>query len=42
MFFLTPASTALIGWSMFGEQLSAITLMGVAIAAVGVFMASRG
>lgn len=42
LFFLTPASTALIGWSMFGEQLSAITLMGVAIAAVGVFMASRG
>lgn len=41
LFFLTPVSTALIGWALFGEQLSALALLGVAIAAVGVFIAAR-
>ncbi|NDV52622.1 DMT family transporter [Salipiger sp. PrR003] len=41
LFFLTPASTALIGWAMFGEQLSAMSLVGVAIAGAGVFIAAR-
>ncbi|MDE4142237.1 DMT family transporter [Phaeobacter gallaeciensis] len=41
LFFLTPVSTALIGWIMFGEQLSVLALVGVALAAAGVFIAAR-
>jgi len=41
LFFLTPASTALIGWAMFGEQLSVLALLGVAVAAAGVYIAAR-
>lgn len=39
LFFLTPISTALIGWGMFGEDLSATALCGIAIAATGVLIA---
>lgn len=36
LFFLVPASTALIAWPMFGETLSPLALLGVALAAAGV------
>lgn len=40
LFFLTPASAAVIAWAMFGETLSALQILGFAIAAVGVALAS--
>jgi len=36
LFFLVPASTALIAWPMFGETLSPLALVGVALVAAGV------
>lgn len=41
LFFLTPVSTALIAWAMFGEQLSGLAIVGMGIAAVGVWVAGR-
>lgn len=36
LFFLVPASTALLAWPLFGETLSPLGLLGVALAAAGV------
>lgn len=41
LFFLTPVSTALIAWAMFGEQLSALAIAGMGVAAAGVWVAGR-
>ena len=41
LFFLVPASTALIAWAMFGETLGPLALTGVAITALGVLMVNR-
>lgn len=41
LFFLVPASTALIAWALFGETLTAVELGGVAATAVGVLMVNR-
>ncbi|WP_341646832.1 DMT family transporter [Thauera sp. SDU_THAU2] len=42
LFYLTPPTTALIAWAMFGETLSAIALAGMAVAVAGVWLARKG
>ncbi len=42
LFYLTPPTTALIGWAMFDEQLSSVALAGMAIAVSGVWLARKG
>lgn len=42
LFFLVPPSTALTAWAMFGETLGPLTLGGVVLTAVGVFLVQRG
>ncbi len=41
LFYLTPAMTALIAWAVFGETLSYLALIGMAIAATGVWLARQ-
>lgn len=41
LFFLVPASTALIAWALFGETLTPVELSGVAATALGVLMVNR-
>lgn len=41
LFFLTPISTALIAWALFGETLSGIALFGMGIAVAGVYLSRR-
>jgi drug/metabolite transporter (DMT)-like permease len=38
LFFLTPPTTALIAWAMFGESLPALALAGMGIAVAGVYL----
>jgi drug/metabolite transporter (DMT)-like permease len=38
LFYLVPASTALIAWLMFGERLNALAIAGMAICALAVFL----
>ncbi|WP_287365825.1 DMT family transporter [Thauera sp.] len=42
LFYLTPPTTALIAWAMFGETLSALAVAGMAIAVAGVWLARKG
>jgi drug/metabolite transporter (DMT)-like permease len=39
LFYLTPPTTALMAWALFGEILSGIALGGMALAAAGVWLA---
>lgn len=41
LFYLVPAVTAVLAWLLFGEELSAIQILGMAVAAAGVALASR-
>lgn len=41
LFYLTPATTTLIAWWLFGESVGAIALAGMALAAVGVWLARQ-
>ena len=41
LFYLTPPTTALIAWAMFGETLSGWALAGMALAAAGVWLARQ-
>lgn len=41
LFYLTPPATALIAWGLFGETLSALAMAGMALVAVGVWLARR-
>jgi drug/metabolite transporter (DMT)-like permease len=41
LFFLVPPCTALIAWPLFGETLGLIALIGMALTAAGVALASR-
>lgn len=41
LFYLVPAVTAVIAWLLFGEELSAIQIAGMAVAMVGVGLATR-
>lgn len=40
LFYLVPAVTALMAWALFGEQLTMVQLVGMAIATVGVALAT--
>ena len=39
-FYLVPAVTALIAWALFGEELTPVQIVGMAIAAFGVALAT--
>ncbi|TRZ69315.1 MAG: DMT family transporter [Rhodocyclaceae bacterium] len=41
LFYLTPPTTAILAWAMFGEQLDAPAIVGMAVAAFGVALALR-
>lgn len=41
LFYLTPPTTALIAWALFGETLTGLSMAGMALAAVGVWLARR-
>jgi len=41
LFFLVPPCTALIAWPLFGERLGPLALIGMALTAAGVALASR-
>lgn len=42
LFYLTPPTTALIAWALFGETLAGPALAGMALTAAGVWLARRG
>jgi len=42
LFYLTPPTTALMAWSIFGETLSGLALAGMFVAAFAVWLARRG
>ena len=41
LFYLVPAVTALIAWALFGEQLNLVQIAGMAIATLGVGLATN-
>ncbi|MDP1527565.1 MAG: DMT family transporter [Rhodocyclaceae bacterium] len=41
LFYLTPPTTALLAWLLFGETLSGLALVGMALAVSGVYIARR-
>lgn len=41
LFYLTPPTTALIAWALFGETLTGLSMVGMALAAAGVWLARR-
>ena len=41
LFYLTPPTTALIAWAMFGETLSGLALAGMGLAVLGVWLARK-
>ena len=41
LFYLTPPTTALIAWAMFGETLTGLALAGMAFAVAGVWLARK-
>jgi len=42
MFYLVPPVTVLMAWALFDERLTALQLVGIAVAAIGVMMVTRG
>jgi drug/metabolite transporter (DMT)-like permease len=38
LFYLTPPVTALMAWSLFGERLAPLALVGMGVCVVGVFL----
>jgi drug/metabolite transporter (DMT)-like permease len=41
LFYLTPPTTALLAWGLFGETLNGVALSGMAVAVFGVYLARR-
>jgi len=41
LFYLTPPTTALIAWAMFGETLTGLALAGIGLAVLGVWLARK-
>ena len=39
LFYLTPPSTAIIAWAVFGETLGGLALVGMVLAVSGVYLA---
>jgi drug/metabolite transporter (DMT)-like permease len=42
LFYLVPVVTALMAYILFDEKLDALSIAGMAVCAVGVFIVSRG
>ena len=42
LFYLVPAVTALFAYILFGEKLDALSLVGMAVCAIGVVLVNRG
>ena len=42
LFYLVPAVTAVIAYFLFGEKLDAVSIAGMVVCAVGVFVVNRG
>jgi len=42
LFFLVPALSSMMAYAMFGETLSLVQIVGLALAIIGVSVASRG
>lgn len=42
LFYLTPPTTALIAWAMFGETLAPLAVAGMVVAVAGVWLARKG
>ncbi|MBK7899889.1 MAG: DMT family transporter [Azonexus sp.] len=42
LFYLTPPTTALIAWGIFGETLAPVALVGMVLAVSGVYVVARG
>jgi drug/metabolite transporter (DMT)-like permease len=40
LFYLVPAVTAMIAWFLFGESLTAVQIVGMAVAMLGVALAT--
>ena len=41
LFYLTPPTTALLAWLLFGETLTGLALVGMALAVWGVYLSRR-
>ena len=41
LFYLTPISTAVIAWAIFGEKLTLTATVGMALAVSGVYLVAR-
>jgi drug/metabolite transporter (DMT)-like permease len=41
LFYLTPPTTALVAWAMFGETLTGLALVGMGLAVLGVWLARK-
>jgi drug/metabolite transporter (DMT)-like permease len=41
LFYLTPPTTALMAWALFGETLTALAVTGMAVAVAGVWLARK-
>ena len=41
LFYLTPPTTALFAWALFGETLTGLSLLGMGVAVFGVWLARR-
>ncbi len=41
LFYLTPPTTALVAWALFGETLTGLSLVGMVLAAFGVWLARK-
>ncbi|WP_281981870.1 DMT family transporter [Azonexus hydrophilus] len=41
LFYLTPPTTALIAWAVFGETLAPVAVVGMAVAVAGVYLVAR-
>lgn len=41
LFYLTPPATALVAWALFGETLTGLSLLGMAVTVFGVWLARK-
>lgn len=41
LFYLTPPATAIVAWALFNEKLTALAMLGMVVAACGVWLARR-